>query len=286
MLELVPAKIPAKFPMPEIAKAIGKRRGRVALVAGCAQQVIAPDINQATIEVLTQNGIEVVIPKGQGCCGALSWHTGDIVTAQKLARNNLGQFPSDVEAIITNAAGCGSGIHEYELLFAGCHDQEEAEKFAKKSTDVSAYLAKVGLVANYEFDRPTKVAYHDACHLAHAQSVRQQPRMLLESIVNLELVYLRDSELCCGSAGTYNIDQPEIASRLGQRKAESILDSKCEILAAGNIGCLVQIEKNLNEANHDLSSNLAGSKSPINEKRRQKIEVYHPMEILSKAYKS
>lgn len=249
MLELLPAEPlppmvvypPTVEPSPEV-----ERRGRVALLLGCAQQALDPDINDATIEVLNRNGIEVVIPKTQGCCGALSWHVGEMEDAQKFAINNLGAFPADVDAIITNAAGCGSGIHEYPLMLKGTSAEAAAQAMAERTCDVSVQLAKLESLAPVpDPGRPLRIAYHDACHLANAQGVRQPPRDLLRAIPGVEVVEIPDGGTCCGSAGTYNIDQPEMAASLGQKKAKFIRDLTPDLIVSGNIGCLTQLRTHL-----------------------------------------
>jgi len=252
MLELLPSALPAPVTLLEKYPAKGERRARVALLAGCAQQVLDPDINVATIEVLTRNGVEVVVPKDQGCCGGLAWHTGDLAAAQNFARRNLGAFPQDVDAIVTNAAGCGSAMHEYHLILAGTPDEARAQAFRKRVVDVSVFLYKLmsggsasGSVSSGKTVRPLNVAYHDACHLANAQGVRDEPRELLKAIAGLELIELPDAHLCCGSAGTYNIDQPKIAASLGEQKARAVIASGAGILASGNIGCLTQLKMHL-----------------------------------------
>ena len=226
MLELVPRDLPAPEPLPPLSAAPGPRRGRVALLAGCAQQVLAPDINASAVRVLTRNGIEVVIPEGQGCCGALDWHTGHGASAARFARRLIAALPDDVDCLITTAAGCGSAIHEYPLVLAGDQQQETAARLAERSWDISVYLDRLGIVPPPALSAPKRIAYHDACHLAHAQGVRQPPRDLLSRIEGLEVVELSDCETCCGSAGTYNIEQPDIAARLGSRKATAVLQSQ------------------------------------------------------------
>jgi glycolate oxidase iron-sulfur subunit len=231
--------------IPEVTPAIGVRRARVALLTGCAQQVLDPDINVATIEVLARNGVEVVVPGAQGCCGGLAWHTGDIEAARALARRNLDAFPTDVDAILTNAAGCGSAMHEYHLILRGTADEARAEAFRSRIVDVSVFLAKLGTVAAPTAGGSLRVAYHDACHLANAQGVRDAPRELLRAIPGVSIVELADAHLCCGSAGTYNIDQPEIASGLGEAKARAVIAAGAGIVATGNIGCLTQLRAHL-----------------------------------------
>ncbi|MBX3054265.1 MAG: 4Fe-4S dicluster domain-containing protein [Caldilineaceae bacterium] len=266
MLSLLPEKMPASNPLPPLVPAEGTRRARVALLAGCVQQVLAPEINWATVRVLARNGVEVVIPRGQGCCGALSMHNGEAGQARSLARHNLDIFqPGDVDAIVTNAAGCGSGMHEYPLLFAGSRDEERAQQFAAQVQDVSVFLDKLGIAAPPALDAPLSVAYHDACHLAHAQGVRDAPRRLLTAIPNVTLVPIAEGEICCGSAGTYNIEQPELAQQLGQRKAGAVAATGADLLVTGNIGCMTQISNHLGQLGKPLP-------------------VLHTIQLLDRAY--
>lgn len=267
MMDLLPASLPKAEPLPEIYPAQRTRRGRVALLTGCVQQVLAPQINWATVRVLARNGIEVVIPKGQGCCGALSIHTGDGDQARAFALNNIRTFPNDVDAIITNAAGCGSGIHEYGLLFAGAKEAEPAKAFAAAVSDISVFLAELGIETPPPLPQALTVAYHDACHLAHAQGIRAEPRQLLEAIPNLTLVEIPDGEMCCGSAGVYNLEQPALAAQIGERKADNIIATKADAVVTGNIGCMVQIGKHLDG-------------------QGQGLPVYHTVELLDRAYGS
>ncbi len=245
MLDLLPAALPPAQPTPDFVAAIGPRRARVAFLRGCVQTVLAPQINAATLRVLARNGVEVVIPQGQGCCGSLSMHTGEAAQARQLAGHNLGIFPQDVDVIVTNAAGCGSGMHEYGLLFAGTPQEAAAHAFAAKVKDVSVFLHELGLLAPHALAEPLTVAYHDACHLAHAQRVTAQPRQLLTAIPNLTLKEIADGEICCGSAGTYNLEQPAIARELGERKARNILATGAQAVVTGNIGCMTQIGNHL-----------------------------------------
>ena len=193
-------------------------------------------------------------------------HTGDADHAQKLARHNLQVFPQDVDAIITNAAGCGSGMQEYGLLFKGLPDEARALAFTRKVKDVSVLLAELGLQALPPLAKPIKIAYHDACHLAHAQSVTAAPRQLLRAIPNVTLLEIPQSETCCGSAGTYNLEHPDVAEQLGQRKAENILSTGCEAIVTGNIGCIVQIGTHLKQLG-------------------QPLPIYHTIEVLDRAYR-
>ena len=265
MLSLLPAGLPRKERLPELTPAEGERRGRVALLAGCAQQVLAPQINSATVRVLAKNGVEVVVPRGQRCCGALAAHTGAAAEARSAARHNTQVFPHDVDAVITNAAGCGSGLHEYPLWLAGEEQQAAAEELAARAIDISQYLVNLGPRVSAALSEPLKVVYHDACHLAHGQGVRSAPRQLLESISNLQLCTLPDSEICCGSAGSYSIEQPQIANQLGVRKAEAVLASGADLVATGNIGCMTQIETHL-------------------QRLGKPVPVQHTIELLDRAY--
>jgi glycolate oxidase iron-sulfur subunit len=266
MLRMLPDDLPQAAPLPEVFPAQGPRRARVALLAGCVQQVLAPQINWATLRVLARNGVETVIPRGQGCCGSLSLHIGEAGQAQALARRNLAAFPADVDAIVTNAAGCGSGMHEYPLLFAGERDLPHAEAFSRCVRDISVFLAELGLTPPDGLPEPITVAYHDACHLAHAQGVTAEPRRLLAAIPNLRLVEIPEAELCCGSAGTYNLEQPELAAQIGERKARNILSTGAQAIVTGNIGCMTQIR-----------THLAALGKPL--------PVWHTIEMLDAAYR-
>lgn len=265
MLDLLPTTLPKAEPLPALYPAEGTRRARVALLAGCVQQVLSPSINWATLRVLARNGVEVVIPPHQGCCGSLSMHTGEAAQAQSLARKNLTVFPNDVDAIVTNAAGCGSGMREYGLLFAGTPQEAAARAFAARVKDVSVFLHDLGLVTPPALAEPLTIAYHDACHLAHAQRVTSQPRRLLTAIPNVTLREIPEGELCCGSAGTYNLEQPEIARQLGERKARNLLTTGAQAVVTGNIGCMMQMQTHLQ---------IQG----------QPLPIWHTMELLALAY--
>ncbi len=263
MLELLPGA-PAENPVrrwPRLTPAHGSKRARVALLSGCAQQVLAPDIHAATVEVLSRQGVEVVVPEHQGCCGGLAWHTGDLEAARAFARRNLRAFPGpgEVDAILTNAAGCGSAMHEYALVLRGTPEESEAEAFGRRVMDVSVFLAQLGLrEAPGELGVPgggarrVRIGYHDACHLANAQGVREEPRALLRAIANAEVVELPEGHLCCGSAGSYNLDQPEIAASLGARKAGLMAGAGVDLVATGNIGCLAQLGSHLARQGHAI----------------------------------
>ncbi len=253
MLGLLPETLPRRRPLPAVYLAVGERRARVALLAGCAQQALSPDIGWATLRVLARNGVETVVPEAQGCCGALPMHMGASERAKPMARRNLEAFPEDIDAVITTAAGCGSGIKEYPLLFRGAAEEGAARAFADSVVDATVFLAGLGLADGYRpAMTPTKLAYHDACHLAHAQGVRRQPRGLLEAIEGVELVEPDEWELCCGSAGTYNVEKPRTAAELGERKARNLLATGATMIASGNIGCLTQIDTHLRRLGHDI----------------------------------
>ncbi|MCY3796760.1 MAG: glycolate oxidase subunit GlcF [Chloroflexi bacterium] len=265
MLSLLPTRLPPARPIPPVLPAQGARRGKVALLPGCVQQVLAPEINYAAAQVLSANGIEVHNPPDAGCCGSILLHIGAEKQARDIARRNFTQFPADVDAIITTAAGCGSGINDYELLFKNQPEAERATEFSRVVMDFSAYLAELGLREPAGFEEERRVVYQDACHLIHAQSLRAEPRALLNQIPNLRLLEIADAGMCCGSAGTYNIDQPTIAAELGRRKIESILAAQPDVIVSGNIGCITQMRQQLE---------LQGNPLP----------VMHIAELLRQAY--
>jgi glycolate oxidase iron-sulfur subunit len=265
MLDLVPDRVPAPEPLPALTPARGMRRARVALLAGCAQQVLAPNIGAAAIRVLAHCGVEVLVPEAQGCCGALALHVGDRDRARRLAQVNLAAFPGDVDAVVTTAAGCGSGMQEYPHLFEGTADAAAAEALAARTVDISLFLERLGIGDWPAWPEPLTVAYHDACHLRHAQGVSREPRGLLARIGNLRLAEIADPD-CCGSAGTYNLDQPALAHALGQRKAKAVLATGAAVVASGNIGCLTQLSTHLTA--------IAGADAP---------RVVHTIELLDEA---
>lgn len=267
MLSLLPAFLPDARPLPRFYPARGERRARVALLAGCVQQVLAPQLDWATLRVLANNGVDVLIPETQGCCGALALHSGDADRAMQSAKQNLQAFADDVDAIITNAAGCGSGMHEYPLLFSATPLEEEARAFSDKVMDISEFLDSLGIKPPPPLPEPIKLAYQDACHLAHAQGITIQPRRLLQAIPNIELLAISEAEFCCGSAGTYNLEQPDTARQLGQRKARNIVGSGAQAVVSGNIGCMVQLRTSLASLGHPLP-------------------VWHTIEVLDRAYES
>ena len=262
MLDLLPDALPAARPLPERHPFEGERRARVALLAGCAQQVLDPDIGWATLRVLARNGVETLIPPAQRCCGALAAHTGAPDAARATARPNLDAFDLDVDAVVTTAAGCGSGMREYGLLFAGRPEEERARRLADRVVDVSVFLAALGLRDAPALEDELAVAYQDACHLAHAQGVRREPRDLLRAIGGVRLVEAAEWELCCGSAGTYNVERPDVAAQLGARKAANLLATGADVVVSANIGCMTQ-----------LRAHVGGD-----------VPVMHVMQLLDRAY--
>ena len=251
-LRALGSSLPAHTP----ARAPGSVRARVGLVAGCVQRVFFPRVNEATIRVLSAEGCDVHVPRGQGCCGALSLHAGRAHEAKAFARSLIDRFERErVDVVVATAAGCGAHLKGYGTLFAGEPSSApwaaRAATFAAKVRDVSELLADLGPVAARQ-PIVARAAYHDACHLAHAQGVRRQPRELLRGIPGLELLEIPEPEQCCGSAGTYNLTEPEAADEIGERKVTNLLATRPEILVAANPGCLLQIRKLLRGRGIDL----------------------------------
>jgi glycolate oxidase iron-sulfur subunit len=238
--------------LPMQQAAIGPRRARVALLPGCVQRVYFPEVNQATMRVLAAEGCEVVVPDDIGCCGALSLHAGRDDEARRLARAAIEALEAThADAIIVNSAGCGSSMKEWDHLFADDPEwSARATAIAAKVKDVVELIANLGPVAPRH---PLKIraAYHDACHLAHAQRIRAQPRALLAQIPGLELVEL-DSDTCCGSAGVHNLLEPESAREIGLRKVDSVAAVNPELLVSANPGCTLQIQMLLRERGVEL----------------------------------
>jgi len=229
--------------LPASTPAQGTRRARVALLAGCVQRVYFPEVNAATIRVLAAEGCEVLVPPGQGCCGALSLHAGRDGEARELARALVAGFPADVDAVVVNAAGCGSHLKDLPRLLGG---DAAAQAFAAKVRDVTEFLAALPARARRN---PVQIraAYHDACHLRHAQRIVEQPRQLLRGIPGLQLVEIADPEQCCGSAGVYNLVQPQSAREIGERKVANVLDASPQLLVSANPGCTLQIQSILRD---------------------------------------
>jgi glycolate oxidase iron-sulfur subunit len=253
---------------PEHTPAVGAPRMKVAVLTGCVQRLAFADVNQATIDVLAAEGCTVEAPAAQGCCGALALHAGNIDQARELAKHNIEVFErAGVDRIVVNAAGCGSSMKEYGELF---HDDpawaDRARAFSEKVRDVSEVLVEVGEPRATRHPIRARVVYHDACHLAHAQGVRAQPRELLAAIPGIELLTPAESDICCGSAGIYNLVQPEPAAQLGERKARHIAALKPDMIATGNPGCTLQIAAAGRRLGHDW-------------------KIVHPIELIDQSIK-
>ena len=242
------------IPLPEHISATGERRATVGLLVGCVQGAFFPGVNAATARVLQAEGCDIVIPKSQGCCGALSVHNGREPEGQGFARKLIDTFESSgVEHVVVNSAGCGSTMKEYaELLADDPAYADKAKAFADRVRDVAEILHELGPVAPRHPLEMT-VAYHDACHLGHAQGIRAQPRDLLRGIPGLQLKEIPEAEICCGSAGIYNIINPEPAQQLGDRKAANIVKTGAQVLVTANPGCLMQVTSAIERSGHPMS---------------------------------
>lgn len=253
-------------PLEPFTPAQTPRRARVALLGGCVMQVLFQRVNRATIRVLARNGCDVVVPTGTQCCGALHAHNGDLDGARQRARGLIEMLEREqFDALISNSAGCGAAIKEYGSLFHGDpHWEPRARAIAEKTRDASEFLAHLGLLPP---DRPMRkrATYHDACHLAHGQKIRSEPRTLLQTIPGLELVELPNADWCCGSAGIYNFLEPELASRLQDTKVSHVLSVKPDLVITGNPGCHAWIEAGLR-------------------RRDSPIPLKHTLEVLDEAY--
>jgi len=237
----------------------------VAFFVGCVGDAMFRHVHWATLRVLQQNGCDILIPSGQGCCGAIHYHAGDNDGARRMADANTAAFDlDDIDAVIVNHAGCGAMLKEYGLYWQD-ERRQARRRFAAKVRDVNEFLDALGLIA--PIGRIEAVAtYHDACHLAHAQQVRDAPRRLLSQIPGLELRPLPETEICCGSAGTYNLNHPPMADRLIRRKLENILGTGARVVLASNAGCLLQIGREVR-------------------RQRKRLLVMHPMELLDLSYR-
>jgi glycolate oxidase iron-sulfur subunit len=252
-----------------VTPARGIRRFRVALLAGCAQDLIFSDVNRDTADVLAHNGCEVVTPPDQHCCGSLHAHNGEWALAQELARRNIDQFPPEsFDAIISNAGGCGSHLKHYARLLADdARYIERARLWDAKVKDIHQWLASIGVEPPPAGGAPRQVVtYHESCHLCHGQKISAQPRALLRAIPGLHLVELPEATWCCGSAGIYNLTQPEMAGQLLQRKVDHIVSTRAEVVATGNPGCLLQLINGCRE-------------------RGLELRVAHPITLLAEAYR-
>jgi glycolate oxidase iron-sulfur subunit len=248
MLRLAPASVPGPSALdrPGVHRAVGERRGRVALLAGCAQQVLAPSINEATIRLLTRMGIEVVVTKGQGCCGALDHHMGHHDPAMRLARANIAAWHDEIageglDAIVVNASGCGTTVKDYGFMFRAEPGDwpAKAEAVASRAADISEVLERFGYAPRRAAPGLT-VAYHAACSLQHGQKITAAPKALLKR-AGFAVKEPAEGHLCCGSAGTYNLLQPQISGRLRERKLANLDRTRADLIASGNIGCLTQL---------------------------------------------
>jgi glycolate oxidase iron-sulfur subunit len=266
LLDLVPERASSRA-LPALYAARGARRGRVALFTGCVMRAAFAGTNAATARVLSRNGFEVVVPETQNCCGALHAHAGERVDARALARRNIASLEElDVEAFIVNAAGCGAALKEYGWLLKDDPAwSQRAERFAARVKDASEFLGDAGLTASPGPLR-TRVAYDDPCHLLHGQRIREQPRALLAAIPELQMMPLTEADWCCGSAGTYNVTQPELSAKLLERKVGHITSSGAELLVTANPGCQMQIAAGLRAA-------------------RAPVTVVHLMDLLDRAYR-
>jgi glycolate oxidase iron-sulfur subunit len=251
--------------LPKFLPATGRRRARVAFFVGCVAEAMFRHTHWATLRVLQENGCDILVPQGQGCCGAIHYHAGSRDGARKQADANVAAFDlEEIDAVIVNHGGCGAMLKEY-----GLHWQDEQQparaRFAAKVKDINEFLDQLGLIP------PTGVidavaTYHDACHLGHAQKIREAPRRLLAQVPGLVLRDLPEAEICCGSAGTYNLNQPKMAQRLMRRKLENVLRTRAQIVLASNAGCLLQIGREVRQ-------------------QRQPLRVMHPMDLLDLSYR-
>jgi glycolate oxidase iron-sulfur subunit len=242
---------------------------KVGMLTGCVQDLVYPDVNRDTVDVLIANGCKVVTPRAQHCCGSLHAHNGELELSREMARRNIDAFDlTSLDAVITNAAGCGSHLKNYAHLL---HDDPEyaarAEEWSRKLKDVHEWLAEIGIRVPAVPPVEREVTYHEACHLCHGQKITKQPRDVLRRIPGLKLVELAESTWCCGSAGIYNITQPEMSQKLLARKLDRIAGTEAETVATANPGCLVQIQAGMRNSGRE-------------------IRVVHPITLLAEAYRA
>jgi glycolate oxidase iron-sulfur subunit len=257
---------PRQRPLPALTTAQGNRRARVGLLIGCIQDEMFHGTNRRTALALAVNGCEVVVPDARVCCGALASHAGEAKTAERLAAQTMDAFAGlNLDAVIVNAAGCGSNMKEYELQLRNDSKRREAgAAFSGTVKDASEFLVDMGLRPPARRIR-LRVAYQDPCHLVHGQKVHQQPRQVLKMIPGIELVEMKESDWCCGSAGVYNLTHPDIAERALADKVRHIVESGAQVIASANPGCILQISMGLQRAGHD-------------------VPVVHVMDLLGWAY--
>ncbi|HEY4231787.1 MAG TPA: heterodisulfide reductase-related iron-sulfur binding cluster [Lacipirellulaceae bacterium] len=265
LVDMLPPPAKNEGPLPEFLPAIGKRRATVALFLGCVGDAMFRHVNWATARVLQQNGCDVHVPPTQVCCGAIHFHAGSSAPAREFADANCLAFPLErFDAIVNNIAGCGSMLKDYGHHW---HDGRQADRaeWSAKVRDINEFLAELGLLRP-EGEVRTVATYHDACHLMHAQKIREAPRQLLAEIPGLELRDLPETELCCGAAGTYNLTEPEMSVRLSRRKLENIRGTKARLCITSNAGCALQITREARQQGLQLT-------------------VAHPMEVLDWSYR-
>jgi glycolate oxidase iron-sulfur subunit len=265
LVQMLPPAAKSEPQLPEFLPAIGRRRARVALFTGCVADVMFRSTHWATARVLQENGCDVLVPRSQGCCGAIHFHAGSSDPARELADQNLAALPwKDVDAVIVNVAGCGAMLKDYGHHW---HDDRQTARtdFAAKVKDISEFLDALGMVPPKGEIRAT-ATYHDACHLGHAQKIREAPRRLLAQVPGLVLKDLPETEVCCGAAGTYNLTEPEMAGQLSRRKLDNIRRTEAQIVITGNAGCLLQIGRESRQQHH-------------------RVWVAHPMDILDLSYR-
>ena len=266
LMDLLPDAPPSGRRLPARYAARGPVRARVALFTGCVMRAAFAGTNAATARVLARNGIEVLVPRRQTCCGALHAHAGERADARALARENIAALERlEVDAFIVNAAGCGSNLKEYGWLLKDDPDwRERGERFSARVKDAAEYLADLGLAVTPGPLRG-RVTYDDPCHLLHGQKIRQQPRELLDAIPGIEDVPLGEADWCCGSAGIYNVTQPELSRQLLHRKVQHIERTRADLVVSANPGCRMQLESGLRDS---------GSRA----------RVVHLMDLLDRAY--
>jgi len=246
--------------------ALPPERGRVELLSGCVASVLQPEVNAAAVRVLNRSGLSVDLPPAQGCCGALHLHAGDLDGARRLARANIDAFGDRTGAVVVTAAGCGAAMREYgDLLSDDPLYRERAARLASRVRDVTE-IAGEARGSRIENPDRLRVTYHDACHLAHAQGVREAPRRILRELPSVDFVELAESDVCCGSAGSYNLTEPEMATALGRRKVDNIERAQVDCVAVANPGCALQIQAELR-------------------RRGSAVRVAHPIQLLDESWR-